>query len=99
MVEYLIQAPRIVKEQAPMNWMFLTCPQDGDVMLVWQPTQMGTSAASDGYVWEYPETAFRSEARGYVSDPGDPSPHLHLLTRGVSASGNVPAPERIPLTS
>ena len=74
MVEYLIQAPRIVKEQAPMNWMFLTCPQDGDVILVWQPTQMGTNAASDGYVWADVETAFRSEARGYVSNPRNPLP-------------------------
>jgi hypothetical protein len=44
-------------------------------MLVWQPPQMGTSAASDGYVWADPETAFRSEARGYVSDPNNPLPH------------------------
>ncbi|KAL6714622.1 hypothetical protein ACLMJK_008047 [Lecanora helva] len=64
-VEYLIQASRIVKEQAPMNWMFLSCPQDGDVLLVWQPPQMGTREASDGYVWGDPESAFSSEMRGY----------------------------------
>ncbi len=68
MVEYLIQAPRIVKEQAPMNWMFLHCPQDGDVMLVWQPPPMGTTFASDGYIWADPEAAFTSEMRGYVRD-------------------------------
>ncbi len=65
-VEYLIQAPRIVKEQAPMNWQFLTSPQDGDILLVWQPPQMGAQEASDGYVWADPETAFSSEMRGYV---------------------------------
>ena len=49
-----------------MNWMFLQCPQDGDVLLVWQPPQMGVREASDGYVWGGPETAFSSEMRGYV---------------------------------
>ena len=66
LVEYLIQAPRIVKEQASMNWMFLQGPQDGDVFLVWQPPQMGVREASDGYVWADPESAFSSEMRGYV---------------------------------
>ena len=37
-------------------------------MLVWQPLgKMGTQFASDGYIWADPETAFSSEARGYVS--------------------------------
>ena len=49
-----------------MNWMFLQGPQDGDVLLVWQPPQMGVREASDGYVWADPESAFSSEMRGYV---------------------------------
>lgn len=67
MVEYLKDAPRIVSEQAPMSWMFLPLPQDGDVMLVWQPPQTGINAASDGYVWADAETAFQQEMSGYVS--------------------------------
>jgi len=61
-----MDASRIVKEQAPMNWMFLSLPQDGDVMLVWQPPQMSINAASDGYVWADTETAFQQEVGGYV---------------------------------
>ena len=68
MIEYLILAPKIVKEAAPMNWMFLNCPQDGDVMLVWQPPQMQNVFASDGYVWADAESAFSSESRGYVGN-------------------------------
>lgn len=65
-VEYLIQAPRIVREVAPMSWMYLDCPPDGEVMLVWQPSQLRTQAASDGFVWADAESAFSSEMRGYV---------------------------------
>ena len=64
--EYLIQAPRITREVAPMSWMYLDCPLDGDVLLVWQPSQLRTQAASDGYVWADAESAFSSEMRGYV---------------------------------
>jgi len=78
-VEYLIQAPRIVKEQASMNWMFLQCPQDGDVLLVWQPPQMGTQEASDGYVWADAEAAFSSEMRGYVRTEIPSRLVLHIL--------------------
>ena len=65
-VEYLIQAPRIVREVAPMTWTYLDCPGDGEVMLVWQPSQLRTQAASDGYVWADAESAFSSEKMGYV---------------------------------
>ena len=66
-VEYLLQAPLIVRERAAMNWMFLDAPEDGTVMLVWQPlNQLGTQSASDGYVWADAEQAFSSEVRGYV---------------------------------
>lgn len=66
-VEYLLQAPKITRELAAMNWMFLNAPADGSVMLVWQPlNQLGTQFASDGYVWADVEQAFSSEAKGYV---------------------------------
>lgn len=66
LVDYLIQAPRIVRDQSPMNWMFLLAPQDSDILLVWQPPQMGTQEASDGYVWADAEQAFTTEVKGYV---------------------------------
>ena len=98
MVEYLIQAPRIVKEQAPMNWMFLHCPQDGDVMLVWQPPQMGMAFASDGYIWADPEAAFTSEMRGYVRDLSTPTSSMPLID-GILEGGNVPSTEWLSSTS
>lgn len=66
-MNYLLEAPRITREAAGMSWTFLDAPQDGTVMLVWQPlAQMGTGASSDGYLWADPEQAFSSEAKGYV---------------------------------
>ena len=62
-----------------MNWMFLHCPQDGDVMLVWQPPQMGMAFASDGYIWADPEAAFTSEMRGYVRDLSTPTLSMSLI--------------------
>ena len=67
-VDYLLQAPKIAKEVAPMSWMFLDAPRDGTLMLVWQAlSQLGTRSASDGYVWADPEQAFSQEHKGYVS--------------------------------
>lgn len=65
-VEYLIQAPKIVREVAPMNWTYLDCPPDGEVMLVWQPSQLGGQVASDGFIYADAEAAFSSEVRGYT---------------------------------
>lgn len=66
-VEYLLSAPKIVREGQPMHWTFLDGPQDGTVMLTWQPlNHLGTNFASDGYVWADAEQAFTFEARGYV---------------------------------
>ncbi|GKZ68701.1 hypothetical protein AnigIFM50267_003443 [Aspergillus niger] len=66
-VEYLLSAPKIVREAQPMHWTFLDGPQDGSVMLTWQPlNQLGTNFASDGYVWADVEQAFTFEARGYL---------------------------------
>ncbi|KAA8644400.1 hypothetical protein EYZ11_002776 [Aspergillus tanneri] len=66
-VEYLLSAQKIVREAQPMHWTFLDGPQDGTVMLTWQPlNHLGTNFASDGYVWADVEQAFTFEARGYV---------------------------------
>ncbi|KAH8427815.1 uncharacterized protein LDX57_005520 [Aspergillus melleus] len=66
-VEYLLSAQKIVREAQPMYWSFLDGPQDGTVMLTWQPlNHLGTNFASDGYVWADVEQAFTFEARGYV---------------------------------
>lgn len=64
--DFLIQAPTITREVAGMSWKFLDAPPDGSVMLVWQPPQLGTYAASDGYVWADAEQAYSNEYRGYV---------------------------------
>lgn len=62
-----MEAPKIVRELQPVQWQFLDPPQDGTLMLVWQPTDyMNTNFASDGYVWADVEVSFKSEIRGYV---------------------------------
>lgn len=73
-VQYLLEAPRITRENAGMSWVFLQDPpSDGTVMLVWQPPQLGSHMASDGYVWADAEQPFSSaEGRGYVRH----SPHF-----------------------
>ena len=66
-IEHLIAAPRITRDVAPMHWMFLDAPQDGSMLLVWQPLQkLGNTAASDGYHWIDAEQAFSTEMKGYV---------------------------------
>lgn len=67
-VNYLVEAPKVMREVAPVQWQYLDGPPDGSMFLVWQPLEMQTSFASDGYVWSDAETPFNSEVRGYVSD-------------------------------
>ncbi|KLJ06182.1 hypothetical protein EMPG_10395 [Blastomyces silverae] len=65
-VEYLISAPKVVRELQTVHWMFLDGPPDGTVMLVWQPlNHLGTTFASDGYVWADAEQLYSTEIRGY----------------------------------
>ncbi|OJD22075.1 hypothetical protein ACJ73_06587 [Blastomyces percursus] len=65
-VEYLISAPKVVRELQTVHWMFLDGPPDGTVMLVWQPlNNLGTTFASDGYVWADAEMLYNTEMRGY----------------------------------
>ena len=42
-------------------------------MLVWQPPQLGTAFASDGYVWADAETALVHEHNGEVKEFTPPS--------------------------
>lgn len=78
-VEYLTQAPKITKEVASMNWMFLDAPPDGTVLLVWQPlAQLGTRFATDGYIWADPEQSVSQEYQGYVRCPLFDLESLHL---------------------
>lgn len=61
-----------------MVWMYIDAPQDGVMLLVWQPmSKLGIEFASDGYVWADAEQAFSSEARGHVSLPLYCLRHLH----------------------
>ena len=67
-VEYLTQAPRIVKGEAPMAWEYLNAPPDGKVYLAWQPERMGLSMATDGYQYVDSEQQLAMQvAAGYVS--------------------------------
>ncbi|CAK7263063.1 hypothetical protein SEPCBS119000_000292 [Sporothrix epigloea] len=62
--EWLLNAPRIARDGAPFFWTFLDAPQNGSVILTWQPLQrMGTEFATDGYVWPRGETYFQHEIR------------------------------------
>ena len=79
-----------------MNWSFLQPPQDGDVLLVWQPPQLGAREASDGYVWADAESAFSSEMRGYVWKGTFYERIIFLLMPARTESRNVCAQDRFP---
>ena len=66
-VGYLLEAPKIVRDLQPMQWQLLDAPQDGTLMLTWQPLEhSGTHFGSDGYIYVDPEQSFKSDVRGYV---------------------------------
>ncbi|KKY27225.1 hypothetical protein UCRPC4_g01208 [Phaeomoniella chlamydospora] len=66
-VNYLLEAPKIVRDVQPMHWTFLDAPADGTVLLIWQPLDyIGTNFATDGYVWADAEHAFNHDAKGYT---------------------------------
>ncbi|RAH49021.1 uncharacterized protein BO95DRAFT_406943 [Aspergillus brunneoviolaceus CBS 621.78] len=101
-VEYLLGAAKVVREQQPMHWTFLDAPQDGSVMLTWQPlNQLGTNFASDGYVWADVEQAFTFDARGYTVEmwlhrsgyhPPNESMAMHCRRRYRLLPPKVPNP-------
>ena len=67
-VHYLTEAPKVMREMAPVQWQFLDAPPDGSMFLTWQPTEyLNMNFASDGYVWGDAEQAYNSDVRGYVS--------------------------------
>lgn len=69
-VGYLLEAPKIVRDLQPMQWQFLDAPQDGTLLLTWQPLEhSGTHFASDGYIYGDAEQSFKSDVRGYVCYP------------------------------
>ncbi|KAL5357520.1 hypothetical protein BJX96DRAFT_144633 [Aspergillus floccosus] len=105
-VEYLLSAQKIVREAQPMHWTFLDGPQDGTVMLTWQPlNHLGTNFASDGYVWADVEQAFTFEARGYAVEmflhrsgyhPPNESMAIHCRRRYRLLPGKMPNPNMPP---
>ncbi|KKK17383.1 hypothetical protein AOCH_002027 [Aspergillus ochraceoroseus] len=96
-VEYLLSAPKVVREAQPMHWTFLDGPQDGTVMLTWQPlNHLGTNFASDGYVWADVEQAFTFEARGYWLSPPNESVAIHCRRRYRLLPNKVPNPSLPP---
>ncbi|KAI9736841.1 MAG: hypothetical protein M1818_005892 [Claussenomyces sp. TS43310] len=63
--EWLLHAPKIASDQAPFFWTYLDRPADGTILLTWQPLEaLGTSFATDGYLWPPAETAFQLEVDG-----------------------------------
>lgn len=66
--EWLINAPKITRDQSSFYWTYLDRPADGSILLLWQPPSLGSEYASDGYVWPPQETAFQVEvSSGYVN--------------------------------
>ncbi|KAF2625198.1 DUF1750-domain-containing protein [Macroventuria anomochaeta] len=66
-VEHLTKGPQIVRDTSPVAWTYFSSPpQDGTVILTWQPPRMGTHFASDGMVWADPEQTFEMPVRGYT---------------------------------
>ncbi|CAO2654260.1 Nn.00g109930.m01.CDS01 [Neocucurbitaria sp. VM-36] len=96
-LEYLIKGPQIVRDTSPVAWTyFASPPQDGTVILTWQPPRMQTHFASDGMVWADAETAYDMNVRGYtlqvlVHNSGYNYPHepfaLHARFRYRIAAG------------
>ncbi|RMZ75088.1 hypothetical protein DV737_g5462, partial [Chaetothyriales sp. CBS 132003] len=66
-VGYLLEAPKIVRDLQPMQWQLIDTPADGTLFLAWQPLEyIGTTMASDGYIWADAEQVAKSEVRGYT---------------------------------
>ncbi|KIX98330.1 uncharacterized protein Z520_05631 [Fonsecaea multimorphosa CBS 102226] len=84
-VGYLLEAPKIVRDLQPMQWQFLDTPADGTLILEWQPLEyLGTSYASDGFIWADVEHVYKSEVRGYTLE-------MFLQRAGFRATGEIMA--------
>ncbi|KAK4190484.1 SWI/SNF and RSC complexes subunit ssr4 [Podospora australis] len=59
---WLLQAPKIARDNAPFYWTYLDCPTDGTIFLTWQPVaRRGNEFSSDGYYWASPEMMMRHD--------------------------------------
>ncbi|KAF2724238.1 DUF1750-domain-containing protein [Polychaeton citri CBS 116435] len=89
--KYLIDAPTLVKQIAPMSWQYLTAPPEGTIWLEWIPQHKSNQQfASDGYVWADPETTYRENLGGFEIEilvhssgyrPGQDQISCHARTR------------------
>lgn len=105
--EWLLSAPKIANSSAPFYWSYLDRPADGIILLTWQPEgQLGTSMASDGYVWAGAETVYVMPIDGYVLEiyqqkagyaPGEPmathARRRYRLLPGKFPNPSAPAPD------
>ncbi|RDL29988.1 Uncharacterized protein BP5553_10615 [Venustampulla echinocandica] len=62
--EWLLNAPKIARDQAPFYWTYLDRPIDGTILLVWQSLSLGAEFPSDGYIWTPQEQVFSLEVNG-----------------------------------
>ncbi|KAH0338568.1 DUF1750-domain-containing protein, partial [Aureobasidium melanogenum] len=63
---YLFEAPKVVKQVAPMSWQYISAPQDGTVFLTWIGGRMQNQFPTDGYVWVDPEQRYTQDFGGYT---------------------------------
>ncbi|SMY25599.1 unnamed protein product [Zymoseptoria tritici ST99CH_1A5] len=104
---YLLDAPSIVKQVAPMSWTYTTAPSDGTMWLEWIPVEKTDQPfPSDGYAWADPEATYRHELNGYTVEmrvhtmgfrPGVDQMASHARTRyhfvAKNPSVNAPPPD------
>ncbi|GAB7347587.1 hypothetical protein MBLNU459_g4468t1 [Dothideomycetes sp. NU459] len=64
--QYLFEAPKVVKQIAPMSWQYLSGPNDGTVFLTWIGPRMQNQFPTDGYVWADPEQRYTHDFGGYT---------------------------------
>ncbi|KAK7187359.1 hypothetical protein DPSP01_002487 [Paraphaeosphaeria sporulosa] len=65
-LDYLIKAPEITRNAAPVAWTFFAQPPpDGTALLMWQPPRMGTHFASDGLIWADAELSYEMNLNGF----------------------------------
>lgn len=78
-VKWLSDAPRVAKNQSPFHWTYLDGPVDGTILLTWQPlARLGTSFASDGFIWAGPEQLFKQDlGNGLVRRPHSDNQRVH----------------------
>ncbi|KFY88783.1 hypothetical protein V500_06111 [Pseudogymnoascus sp. VKM F-4518 (FW-2643)] len=99
--DWLLSAPKIANSSAPFYWTYLERPQDGLILLTWQPeAQAGTNFASDGYIWAGAETVYAMPIDNFVLEiyqhkagfaPGD-AVATHARRRYRLVPGKFPNP-------